>query len=228
MLMYSPGQDAADGCGLNLEARLTGWSWGCTVRAVIDEFTPGEAILRTEDRIPEGTAVRVNVEDFGFDGDILYCRPRGDHYTTHISIDDVDEKGFRTAPRFPVNLWARIFASVLEVPVEGIIVDLSGDGIGLELPRELPPESTIAIESELNIALGVVRYQREISPGRFRTGVRLWHVLGKNTGNNSREPGFINKLTKRLSHCRIGVERRFEAAGLRARKIAAQRRSFVR
>jgi len=86
--------------------------------------------------------------------------------------------------------------------VEGKIVDISGDGVGLELPVGLPFEATIAIESESNIALGLVRYHREISPERFRVGAQLHHIIGKDDlANDTTGSGFISKLGARFG-CR--------------------------
>jgi len=61
-------------------------------------------------------------------------------------------------------------------------------------------QACIAVQSEENTALGVVRHCRELSPGLFRAGVQLHHIVRKDPDleKASAESGWINKLGARL------------------------------
>ncbi len=43
----------------------------------------------------------------------------------------------------------------------------------------LPIDTMLAIDSEANIAFGIVRYHQDIFAQRFRIGARLYHIMRK-------------------------------------------------
>jgi len=184
------------GRGLQMEARVTAPTWEIGLSALVQDFTPGEVVLLLDDEIQAGTRVTIQLDTDSFSGDILFCAPRGSRYEVHVSFDDVDATGLRRTPRFPVNIPARVFSSVGDIPMEGTIVDVSGEGLGIELAAPLPAQAHIAVRSEENTALGVVRHCREISSGRFRAGVQLHHIVRKDPDleKAAAESGWMNKL----------------------------------
>jgi hypothetical protein len=188
------------GRGLQLEARVTAPTWEIGLSAVLQDFTPGEAILLLDDQIPAGTRVTIQLNTSSFAGDILYCSPSGSRWEAHVSFDDVDATGLRRTPRFPVSIPARIFCSASDDPVDARIVDISGEGLGIELAEALPKDANIAVQSEENTALGQVRHCRELSTGLFRVGVQLHHIVKKDPEleKASADSGWMNKLGARL------------------------------
>jgi hypothetical protein len=186
--------------GLHMEARVTAPTWEIGLAALVHDFTPGEVILILDDNIAAGTRVTIQINMSSFVGDILYCSPSGSRWEAHVSFDDVDSTGLRRTPRFPVNLPARVFSNVSEVPLDGRIVDVSGEGLGIELAVQLPKQNNIAVQSEENTALGVVRHCRELSSGLFRAGVQLHHIVRKDLDleKASAESGWMNKLGVRF------------------------------
>jgi hypothetical protein len=186
--------------GLQLEARVTAPTWEIGLSAVVQDFTPGEVILLLDDEIAAGTRVTIQLNTFSFVGDILFCSPSGSRYEAHVSFDDVDATGLRRTPRFPVSIPARVFSSASDVPLEGKIIDVSGEGLGIELAEPLPMQTNIAVQSEENTALGVVRHCRELSSGLFRAGVQLHHIVKKDPEleKASEDSGWMNKLGARF------------------------------
>jgi hypothetical protein len=186
--------------GLHLEARLKAPTWEVGLPGILQDFTPGEVILLLDDRVTEHTPVTVQLHTYSFEGEVLYCRPRGSGYEAHVSIDDADFMGLRRAPRFPVSLAARVFVSISDTPVDARIFDISGAGLGIEGPLALPVQASIAVESDENIAFGVVRHCRELSAGRFRAGVELHHIIKKDPDleKAAAESGWMNKLGARF------------------------------
>jgi hypothetical protein len=186
--------------GLQMEARVTSTTWEIGLAAVVQDFTPGEVIVILDDKIASGTHVTIQINTCAFDGVILFCEPSGARWETHVSFDDVDSTGLRRTPRFPVSIPARVFSSATEGPLEGRIVDVSGEGLGMELTAPIPKQTNIAVQSEENTALGVVRHCRELSSGLFRLGVQLLHIVQKDADleKASAESGWMNKLGVRF------------------------------
>jgi hypothetical protein len=144
---------------------------------VVEGFTPGETTILLEGLVSQGTLVKVEMGAFAFHGEVLFCERRADKYEAHISINDVDESGLRRTPRFPVSIAGTVFAAPLAAPTPATIVDISGDGLGIELPVHLPAQTNIAVESESNVAFGAVRFSRALPAGGFRIGVELHHIV---------------------------------------------------
>ncbi len=186
--------------GLQMEARVTAHTWEIGLSALVHDFTPGEVILLVDDQIAAGTHVTIEMNTCSFAGVILFCSPSEGRWEAHVSFDDVDATGLRRTPRFPVNIPARVFSNSSEVPLDGTIVDVSGEGLGIELAAALPMQSNIAVQSEENIALGVVRHCRETSSGVFRAGVQLHHIVRKDRDleKASAESSWMNKLGARF------------------------------
>ena len=175
-LATNPKELAAE-AGLNIAAEVTSTMWGAGMSGILTDFTPGEAKLLLEGLVSPETQVQVAVGQFHFDGQVLFCERRNQQFEAHISIDDVDETGLRRTPRFPVHIPAKAFAPALAEPCEATIVDISGDGLGLETTVVLEVGSNVAVESDATLALGIVRFSREISPGHARVGVQLHHIV---------------------------------------------------
>jgi hypothetical protein len=188
------------GRGLHLEARVTAPTWEIGLSGMVQDFTPGEVILLLDDHISEGTPVTIQLNKSSFDGEVLYCSPSGSRFEAHVSFNDVDETGMRRTPRFPVSIPTRIFSATHETPLEGKIVDISGEGLGIELSEPLPKQTNIAVQSEENIAFGVVRHSRELRSGLFRVGVQLHHIVKKDPDldKGTADGGWMNKLGVRL------------------------------
>lgn len=187
--------------GLHLEARVTAPTWEIGLAATVQDFTPGEVILLLDDHLTAGTRVTIQLNTASFAGDILFCEPLGSHFVTHVSFDDVDATGLRRTPRFPVRIPARIFAGTAELPLEAMILDISGDGLGIEIAEPIPAQTNIAVQSEENTAFGVVRHCRELPSGRFRAGVQLLHIVRKDPDlvkAAAEESGWMNKLGARF------------------------------
>jgi hypothetical protein len=186
--------------GLQMQARVTAHTWEIGLSAVIQDFTPGEVILLVDDQIASSTHVTIQMNNASFDGVVLFCSPSGSSWEAHVSFDDVDATGLRRTPRFPVSIPARVFSSATDAPLEGRIVDISGEGLGIELPEVLPMQANIAVQSEENTALGVVRHCRELAAGGFRVGVQLHHIVRKDPEleKASADSGWINKLGARF------------------------------
>jgi PilZ domain len=163
---------------LELEAQVVDFVSNYTIRGILEGFTPGEVTILLSEPVSEQRSVTVRLDSFTFEGQTLYCRPREDRYEAHISIDDVETTGLRRAPRFPVKLPARLLlrdaSSVLIT-----ILDISRDGMGIELPMPVETGQAIAVECGSVFVFAVVRHCRELSNGLFHAGAEMHHLFEK-------------------------------------------------
>jgi hypothetical protein len=179
--------------GVGLRVWVKSLTWEVGVAAVLQDFTPGEVILLLEDPIEAKTHVTVRVNTCSFHGEILFCKPSGSRWEAHVSFDDVDASGLRRSPRFPVHIPARVFVSGSPGPMDAMILDISTEGLGVEMGHAVPAQATIAVQSEDAVALGHVRHCREISPGLFRAGIQMQHIM-KRDNELARESGWMSRL----------------------------------
>jgi hypothetical protein len=166
--------------GVGLDVWVKSPTWEVSVGAVLQDFTPGEVILLLEDPIESKTHVVVRVNTCSFYGDVLYCKPSGSRWEAHVSFDDVDASGLRRSPRFPVRIPARLYASG-SAPIEAMILDISGEGLGVEIGCAVAAQANVAVQSEDAVALGHVRHCREFGPGVFRAGILLQHIMKRDS-----------------------------------------------
>jgi len=181
--------------GLNLAVSVTSPGWKVGITAVIKDFKPSEAIIAVDSLISPGTAVNVAIDAFAFNGEVLYCERRGARYEAHVYRSDTDKAGSRRTPRFPVQIPGRVFAPGRATPIPVTIVDISGEGLGIELASHLPTAKTVAVESESNVAFGIVRFSRRLSKDRVRVGVLLHQIIRKQAA----VPSTRNELMARMS-----------------------------
>src|ERR1700686_2967639 len=142
--------------GMNLAVSLTPFLSEVSIAGVIQDFTPGEVSVLLEEFVPVGHSVAVKFRNATFNGEVLYSHPKESRYQTNIRIMDTAETGLRSTPRFSVRLPARVFAESLSDLIPITIIDISGAGLGLELPAPLSVGEPVAVASEMNIAFGVV------------------------------------------------------------------------
>lgn len=182
--LYDP-QDGAPslsevrGMSLGLKVRVTMPDAGFVFEGVMQHFVAGEASILLDHRFVKGTPVRVEFQGFQFEGEILFCEPKDDLYDTHIVIADVDETGVRRDPRYVFNLPARLYPPRGEEPVDAKLVDISRNGLGLESPMNLEVGETVAVESQANLAFGIVRHSRQLGSESYRAGLHVYNVITK-------------------------------------------------
>lgn len=164
---------------MNLAISLTPFSSSISIAGEIQDFTPGEVSVLLDRFVPVGTLVGVKFKNATFDGEILYCQPKEGQYQANVRFTDSAASGLRSTPRFSVKLPAQVFARNSSDPMAATIIDISGAGLGLELPFPLSVGEPVAVESEVNVAFGVVRHCREHVKNIFRAGVQLHHVIQK-------------------------------------------------
>lgn len=174
-----PPVEQTRGAPLGIAVRLTVPGADYTFEGVLEHFFGGEASILLDHRFQKDTHVKVEFRGFQFDGDVLFCERKGDRFDTHVVLADQDETGLRRDPRYIVNLAARIHIPGAEQPLPAKLVDISREGIGVESDWPFKIGDTIAVESQLNLAFGIVRHCRQLPTGAYRAGLQVHAVIAK-------------------------------------------------
>lgn len=169
-------RNSFDTWGLGLEVQVVDFLSGYTVPGRLESFTPGEVTVLLNEPVSEQRTVSVQLNSFAFEGETLYCGVRQSGYEVHISIDDADQAGLRRSPRFPVNFSGQLFAAHAS-PVPTTIVDISRDGLGIEVPVQLEPGQPIGVSTGSVFVFATVRHCRPAPQGLFRAGVEMHHLF---------------------------------------------------
>lgn len=84
----------------------------------------------------------------------------------------------RSEPRSPVSGTGilRSFSPLLPERWRVELIDVSNNGIGLLVPIRLQVGVLVQLRFGGRVALGEVRYSKQIADGRVRTGIRLYDV----------------------------------------------------
>jgi hypothetical protein len=177
--------------GLNVD--VVDFLSGYAVEGVLQSFIPGEVTVLVREQMTEHRSVTVQFDSFVFEGETLFCRPKDNGYEAHITIDDVEKSGLRRVPRFPVRMAAHLFPQK-SGPVPITIVDISREGLGLELPMAVEIGQPLAIGTGPVFVFATVRHCRSVSPGLFRAGVDIQHVLEKPLDRPTRESSMLGRV----------------------------------
>jgi hypothetical protein len=174
-----PSPSEVKSVSLGLKVRVTTPDTDFSFEGIMQHFVAGESAILLDHHFIKGTQVRVEFNGFSFQGEIMFCEPKDKLYDTHIIIPDVDENGMRRDPRYVFNLAARLYPPGGELPIDATLVDISKEGLGLESPMSLEVGETVAVESQSNLAFGIVRHCRQLASGTYRAGLHVYNVIAK-------------------------------------------------
>ena len=163
--------------GLKIHLRVPGSDYA--FEGTIEHFFGGEANILLDHRFQKETHVKIEFNGFHFDGEVLNCQRKGEVFDTHVVLADQDEAGVRRDPRYVVNLEGRIYAPGTEDAINAKLIDISRAGIGVECALPFTVGETVAVESQSNLAFGVVRHCRRLSTGAYRAGLQVHAVITK-------------------------------------------------
>jgi len=146
-------------------------------KGFILSFVPGEVSILLNCPLADCMPVTVQFKGTHLDGEILSSFPVTGGYKTNILVYDSEPGSQRRTPRFPVLLPAKIHCGATDAPLDGVVIDISKEGLGLELCGPLSVDATIAIETSSCTTFGLVRHCRQVARNRFRIGVSMVHVM---------------------------------------------------
>jgi hypothetical protein len=161
---------------------------------VIQEIKTQALSIAIKQPLKVGASVSVEFGSKCRNGEIISCRRTGSTYETCVVMENREAADRRVEERFPVTQEVRILADSLGSKTTALVVDLSRQGIGLEIPIPLKLKETVAIETASNEAFGIVRHCKELPGGNYHAGVEIFHVMTKEPVESSRKPSVLERL----------------------------------
>ena len=161
---------------------------------IIQEIKTQALSIAVKQPLKVGSSVSVEFGSECRNGGIISCRQTGSTYETCVVMENRKAADRRVDERFPVTQEVRILADSLGSQTNALVVDLSRQGMGLEIPTPLKLKETVAIETASNEAFGIVRHCKELPGGNYHAGVEIFNVMPKEPGESSRKPSVLERL----------------------------------
>lgn len=161
---------------------------------VIQDCMPNAISVLVKQALALGSPIAIESGPVKLEGQVAGCSPNGDRYEACIVVCACDGIEQRSAQRFPLNYEVRIYRANSESEINGVIVDLSATGVGLEVTTPLAVGEVLTFESESEVAFAIVRYCRQVPEGRFHAGLELFHSMPKEPKASHHSGSVLSKL----------------------------------
>jgi hypothetical protein len=146
------------------------------ISGVIQDIQPHAIRILLKQALREGTKVAIEFGAVCEQGEIISCRPRAGKYEICVTMPGRNGSELRTEERFPMSQAVRVGVDSSPVELGAVIVDLSVRGIGLEVPAQLEVGGLVTVETDSNLAFGIVRHCKRLVDDRYRAGIEVFHV----------------------------------------------------
>jgi hypothetical protein len=128
-----------------------------------------------------GARIELAFEGCSTRGEVAFCQQWPGGY--NIGVQLLSSSTTRREPRFPIQATGSL--NVLgdqgphDLPVD--LCDVSASGLGMFVDVALPVGVCIEVKLEFGILFGEVRHCEKIDGGRFRTGMKMFHMIARET-----------------------------------------------
>jgi PilZ domain-containing protein len=145
---------------------------------VIQECMPNAISVLVKQALAEGSSITIESGPVKLEGQVACCSAKGDRYEASIVV--LAGNGIeRRTQRFPLHYEVRFYRTNSESEMDGLIVDLSATGVGLEVTTPLTVGEILTFEGESDVEFAIVRYCRRVREGQFHAGLELFHSMPK-------------------------------------------------
>ena len=148
------------------------------VAGIIHDIQPHALSILVKQPLAEGS-VSVEFGAVARYAEIVSCRPKAGKYELSVVLANIRKRDLRGTERYPLTQEVQVQAASLDSPLSATVVDLSMQGVGLELIAPLRPGEVITIESDSSVGFGIVRHCTPLVDGRFQVGVEVFHIMPK-------------------------------------------------
>jgi hypothetical protein len=148
------------------------------VAGIIHDIQPRGLLILVKQPLAEGS-VSVEFGAVARYAKIVSCQPKQGKYELSVVLANINKRDLRGTERYPLTQEVQIHAAGLDEPLAAKVVDLSMQGVGLELVVPLEPDEIITMEGNSSLGFGIVRHCTPLVDGRFQVGVEIFHVMRK-------------------------------------------------
>lgn len=148
------------------------------VAGVIHDIQPHGLSILVKQPLAKGS-VLVEFGRVARYAEIVSCQPKAGKYELSVVLANINKRDLRGAERYPLTQEVQIQRASLDTPLLATVVDLSMQGVGLEMPAPLEPDEIITVENDSSVGFGIVRHCTPLVDGRFQVGVEIFHIMPK-------------------------------------------------
>ena len=135
----------------------------------------GLLFLRSDRRIPESSSIEISFPQVKISGVVENCRRVEADWVISVAMTP----GRRRLERMPVGEDTTL--AVIENGAATLrrarIVDASGSGMGIRVPRPLTVGLRVCVETQATLVFGEVRYCRHEQKNSFAAGISILEVV---------------------------------------------------
>jgi len=148
------------------------------VAGIIHDIQPHGLSIHVKQPLAEGS-VSVEFGAVARYAEIVSCQPKAGKYELTVVLANINKRDLRGTERYPLTQEVQVQAASLDSPLAATVVDLSMDGVGLELVAPLESGEIITMEGDSSVGFGIVRHCTPLVDGRFQVGAEIFHVMPK-------------------------------------------------
>jgi len=169
-------RDARNSLGRGITVLIT--TSRARVAGIIHAIQPHALSILVKQPLAEGS-VSVEFGAVARYAEIVSCQPKAGKYELSVVLANIRKRDLRGTERYPLTQEVQVQAASLDSPLSATVVDLSMQGVGLELIAPLRPGEVITIESDSGVGFGIVRHCTPLVDGRFQVGAEVFHTMPK-------------------------------------------------
>lgn len=128
-----------------------------------------------------GTRVVLAFDGCSTSGEITFCQRYQGGY--NIGVQLLNSGSTRREPRFPIQASGSLIVlgdqGPQDLPVD--LCDVSASGLGMIVDVALPVGVCVEVKLDYGILFGEIRHSEENGAGRFRTGMKMFHMIARET-----------------------------------------------
>jgi hypothetical protein len=125
-----------------------------------------------------GASVELSFEGCRTEGEVAFCQQWSGGYNVGVQL--MNNRSVRREPRFPIQIAGRLTVLGDQGPqrISVELIDVSASGVGLIAPERIAVGVCVEITLEHGVLFGEIRHC-EVENGRFRAGVKMYHMVAK-------------------------------------------------
>ncbi len=169
-------QEATNSLGRGLGVLIT--TSRSRVAGIIHDIQPRGLSILVRQPLAKGS-ISVEFGAVARYAEIVSCQPKTGKYELFVVLANINKRDLRGTERYPLTQEVQIQRASRDTPLAATVVDLSMQGVGLEMTAPLEPDEIITVENDSSVGFGIVRHCTPLVDGRFQVGVEIFHIMPK-------------------------------------------------
>lgn len=153
---------------------------GQTVSAHLVQVNTGFFQLSSPVFLQSNTIIDIIFDRQRLEVEVVFCKADDRNgYAVGARLMPGVNGEIRREPRIPIEINARLTTADLPGSIPAKLVDISRSGLGLRVPRDIPPGVGVIVELQSGIAFGEVRHSSKKGKDSWRVGLSLDEFISR-------------------------------------------------